>query len=199
MSLFLETIKINNGRRENLDGHSRRMNKTRNAHFHEIRNIDLEDVIEVPQQYRQGIVKCRVTYGRKIEMVEFENYVFRNPRSFQLVSADHIDYSFKSADREPLTTLFNAKGRADDIIMVKNNHITDSYYANLAFLKDGIWHTPSKPLLTGTFRQKLVDNKKLVLANITPSDLGRYEEVKIFNALTEWEMHPPVDCRYIFP
>ena len=93
MSLFLETIKINNGRRINLEGHNRRMNTTRNRHFHEIRDIDLRDQIQVPQPFKQGIVKCKVVYGRKIESIEFEPYFFRNPRSFCLVEVNQFSYN----------------------------------------------------------------------------------------------------------
>jgi len=192
MSLFLETIKINNGRRINLDGHNRRMNFTRNRHFHEIRDIDLRDEIEVPTEYEIGIVKCRVSYGRKVEKVEFEPYIFRNPQSFKLVNADHIDYKYKSADREALQELFAMKGEADDIIMVKDGLITDSYYANLVLLKDQVWYTPAKPLLQGTFRSKMLENEKLVEIDINEEELPYYEEIKIVNALTEWEMHKGV-------
>jgi 4-amino-4-deoxychorismate lyase len=115
-----------------------------------------------------------------------------------LINADHVDYSYKSADREALKSLFEMKGKADDIIMVQNELITDSYYANLAFLKNDTWYTPDKPLLKGTFREKLVVNEKLVLTEISVSDLSQYEKVKIFNALTEWEMHDPVDYSKIF-
>jgi 4-amino-4-deoxychorismate lyase len=115
-----------------------------------------------------------------------------------LVNADHIDYNFKFANREQLTTLFGVKGRADDIIMVKNELITDSYYANLAFLKDDTWYTPAKPLLKGTFRELLLTNEKIVEAEISLRDLSLFQKIKLFNALTEWEMHQPVDCSQIF-
>jgi len=197
MSLFLETIKVNNGRRINLDGHSRRMNRTRNQHFHEIRNIDLKQKIDVPEHYQEGIVKCRVTYGRKIERIEFEKYHFSNPQSFLLVNADHIDYTYKSADREGLKLLFESRGEADDIIMIKNGLVTDSYYANLAYLKDDKWYTPEKPMLSGTFREKLLMNEKLVECNIHAEEVYNFEKFKIFNALTEWEMHNPLNCSKI--
>ena len=193
MSLFLETIKINNGRRINLDGHNRRMNRTRNRHFHEIRDIDLKEEIEVPSHFETGVVRCRVVYGRQIEDITFDHYHFKNPRSFRVLSADHIDYGYKSSDRKALNQLFSEKREADDIIMTKEGFITDSFYANLALLKDGVWYTPIRPMLKGTFREKLVSSEKLVQEDIRADELIKYEAIKIFNALTEWEMHEEVE------
>lgn len=193
MSLFLETIKINNGHRINLEGHNMRMNRTRNRHFHEIRDIDLENEVDVPADFKFGIVKCRVIYGRQVEKITFEPYVFKDPRSFKLVNADHIEYGFKDANREPLNLLFASKGKVDDIIMTKQGYITDSFYANLAFLKNEIWYTPRKPLLEGTFRAKMLMNEKLVPLDIHTNDLPNFEKIKIINAMTEWGMHEAVD------
>ena len=192
MSLFIETIKINNGRRINLDGHNHRMNFTRNRHFHEIRNLDLREAIEVPTKFSFGIVKCRVIYGRKIEKIEFEHYKFKNPRSFFLVFSNEIDYNYKFVERESLDKLYTQK-KADDILIVKNGLFTDSYYANIALLKNGIWYSPKEPLLKGTFREKLIKNKKIVLKDIPYESIYNFEKIKIFNAMTEWEMHQPVD------
>lgn len=190
--LFLETIKINNGRRINLDGHNSRMNYTRNRHFHEIMNIDLKDEIIVPEDFKSGIVKCRVIYGRKIEKIEFEPYIFKNPRIFQVVDADHVVYPFKSKNRKILTDLYIQKGIAHDIILVKNNLITDSYYANLAFSINDKWYTPKKPLLMGTQRTKLIQMGKISEIDIPIDELFKYESLKIFNAITEWGMHAPI-------
>lgn len=192
MSLFIETIKINNGRRENLAGHSYRMNKCRNAHFHEIREIDLADIIKVPEKHQDGIVKCRVTYGRSIEKVEFEPYVFRNPRSFILVNGDDVDYGYKYVDRSSLKRLFDSKGGADDIIIVKDGLITDTYYANILLQKEDKWFTPRSPLLHGTFRAKLLYDYQVQEADISNSDIYNYDALRIINAMTELTMHPDV-------
>ncbi len=196
MSLFLETIKINNGRRINLDGHSRRMNYCRNRHFHEIRNIDLRDHIKVPSSFKKNIVKCRVTYGRKIERVVFEKYHFRQPTSFKIVEGNHLNYQYKAADRSALHELYENRGNCDDIIIIKDGLLTDSYYANLAFLKNGKWYTPTAPLLAGTQRKKLLDNGTLIAADINLATLQEYESFRIYNALTEWTMcnRIPINC-----
>ncbi|GLR19757.1 4-amino-4-deoxychorismate lyase [Portibacter lacus] len=168
------------------------MNRVRNRHFHEIRDIDLRDFIYVPDEFQDGIVKCRVVYGRLIQEITFEKYHFRNPRTFKLVNANEISYSEKSLDRSALDSLYNMREEADDIIIVKDNFITDSYYANLAFLQNGRWYTPAKPLLEGTFRAKLIKEGKIIPRSIKAEDISDFSKLKIFNALTEWEMHDPV-------
>lgn len=197
MSLFLETIKINNGRRINLEGHNKRMNHTRNRHFHEIRNLDLRGLLEVPSQYKKGIVKCRVVYGRKVESIGFSPYEFKNPINFQIVDADHINYDYKAEDRNELKALFDQRRNADDIIMVKNGKITDSYYANLAFERDGQWFTPQSPLLQGTQRTKLINQGKLIEIDINVDDIEHFDHFKIFNAMTEWTMCEAIEVSKI--
>lgn len=192
MSLFLETIKIINGRRMNLSGHNQRMNSTRKDVFHTTDILDLRSIIQVPENYSSGLVKCRVIYGKDIEKIEFSNYSFRNPRTFKLIFEDNVTYQYKLLDRERLNHLFSQRNLADDIIIVKKGLITDSYYANLAFKKDNNWYTPTKPLLEGTIRKKLIDSGKLIPKDITPEDLFLYDELKIINAMTGWNRHPSI-------
>ena len=192
MSLFLETIRIKNGRLKNIESHNLRMNKCRNTHFHEIRDLDLNTTIAIPIEFQKGLVKCRVLYDRSIVKVEFEHYIFKNPRSFRLVNADSVDYSYKYADRNKLDELFRTKGLADDIIMVKDGLLTDSYYANIALYKNGIWYSPKAPLLAGTQRSKLIQDEMLVLIDIAVSELFEFEKIKIFNTMIPFSEHAAV-------
>ena len=197
MSLFLETIKINNGRRFLLDEHNRRMNYTRNRHFHEIRDIDLREIVVVPAKYSRGLVKCRVTYGRKVEKVEYEDYIFRDPRTFKIIAAEHIEYEYKYADRTDLDALFTQKGVADDLLMIRDGLLTDSYYANIALLKDQCWYTPARPLLRGTYRSYLLANEKLVERDIPVDEIMNFEKLKIYNAMVGWTGHRSVDINEV--
>ena len=192
MSLFLETIRIKNGRLKNIESHNLRMNKCRNVHFHEIRDLDLNGAITIPLEFQKGLVKCRVLYDRNIVKVEFEHYIFKNPRTFRLLNADSVDYSFKYADRNNLDNLFKTKGLADDIIMIKDGLLTDSYYANIALYKNRIWYSPKTPLLAGTQRARLIQNEKLVLRDIVVSELFEFEKIKIFNAMIPFSQHAAV-------
>jgi 4-amino-4-deoxychorismate lyase len=52
------------------------------------------------------------------------------------------------------------QSKTEEIIIVKNNCITDTSYTNLLFLKDEKWYTPSTYLLNGVMRQHLLKEKK---------------------------------------
>ncbi len=47
------------------------------------------------------------------------------------------DYSFKFEDRKEFENM-KTKAKSEEIIIVKNNHITDTSYTNLLFLKTKI-------------------------------------------------------------
>lgn len=104
----------------------------------------------------------------------------------KLVDGSGLDYKFKYADREALKILYSQKGSADDILVVKSGLITDSYYCNVALLKNGQWHTPYLPLLHGTKRAQLLDDKLIIEEMITEHDLQKYSHIRLFNALIEF-------------
>lgn len=192
MSLFLETIKIVNGRRMNLEGHNRRMNDCRKVHFPKVKRINLEHEVIVPENFKKGLVKCRVLYGEEITSVTFQEYHFKNPRIFKIIENDTISYTWKSADRSLLDFFYNGRGNADDIIISKNGFLTDSFYANILLKRDGKWFTPENPLLKGTMRELLISKGIVSTAIIKTEDLFEYEELKIVNAMISIETHTPV-------
>ena len=46
--------------------------------------------------------------------------------SLRPVASDTIDYSYKSTNREELNDLFARRGKADDILIVKDGYLTDT-------------------------------------------------------------------------
>lgn len=112
-------------------------------------------------------------------------YHIKPIRSLRLVTHDTIDYSHKSTDRSELNELYQQRGDAEDILIVKNGLITDTWYANVALLKRGQWYTPASPLLKGTKRAQLIHDGKLVEADITPDKLNDYSQISIINAMID--------------
>ena len=104
MSLFIETIRIENGRIHNLSYHNRRMNETRRNVLRQTDVLDLNDYIR-PVNYRER-TKCRVEYDVDIRNVEYAAYHFRPVSSLRLVVDDEADYRYKSRDRSVLNRLF---------------------------------------------------------------------------------------------
>jgi 4-amino-4-deoxychorismate lyase len=113
------------------------------------------------------------------------------------VCGNAIDYSFKFADRRKLDMLFEKRGNCDDIIIVKNGNITDSYVANLIFFDGQTWRTPDTPLLPGTQRAKLLYEGKISECKITPDDLTKYKKVGLINALNNFDEMQCVDIANI--
>jgi len=99
------------------------------------------------------------------------------------VHVSKLDYSVKYRDRQSLEKLYGYKKNCDDILIIRDGLVTDSYYANVAFEKDGLWFTPSIPLLKGTHRQALLDNEILFTKNIQEKDISSFNRCRLFNAM----------------
>lgn len=197
MSRLLETIKVENGKLKLLSLHQDRLNRSRRELFEKPSPILLSKEIQVPAFAEKGIFKCRIEYAEQIEKIEFLPYKIRKIESLQIVEGGEIDYRFKYADRFPLRLLFERKKHADDIIIIKNGLVTDSFYANLAFLKKGIWYTPQSPLLEGIQRRFLLSQKTIQVADIKVEELPSFEKIRLFNAMISWEEE--LDITSIYP
>ncbi len=196
MSRFIETIRLENGRLPDLAYHQARVNRS------------LKEVLEIKQEinlYRslinyklpvKGLYKIRIVYDKAIWSVEISPYSIRAIRQMKIVYNHSISYPYKFEDRKELDDLFNKRGECDDIIIVTNNEITDSSYANLLFKKKDKWFTPASYLLNGTMRQQLLDRKIIFEKSITVDDLERYEKIKLVNAMMQLD-GPEIDVSHI--
>lgn len=180
MSLLLETIKIENGKPANLQWHNQRFNKARKELF-SLPDLDLESQLVIPESCRTGIFRCRILYGKTIDNIEFSPYQARTIERLQIVHDDSIEYPYKYADRSKLQALYDQRGRADEIIIVKKGLVTDCFIGNLVFSDGQTWWTPDRPLLPGTQRQKLLAEGQIHEAGITESDLVSFKEIGIIN------------------
>jgi len=193
MYQLIETIRIENGNLCNISFHDTRLNRARKQLFNCHYEISLAKNIVVPYQFMKGIFKCRVTYNSEIRKIEFEPYSVRQISSLQLVNGDHIEYSYKYADRTELEQLFKLRGECDDILIVKNGCITDSYYANIVLSKGGELFTPANPLLAGTRREYYIQKGIIQTALITPENLKDFSNARIINAMISLEESPVID------
>jgi len=192
MYQLLETIKCAEGRLENIEFHQARFSLARKLKFGAENEILLEQQIQVPDFARTGLFRCRVIYGQQIETIEFIPHVYRVVNSLQLVDDNTIDYHFKYADRHNLEQLFEKRGTCDDIIIVKNGLITDSFAANLVFFDGEKWWTPDTPLLPGTQRARLIKEGLITPAVITKFDLKKFQKAGLINAMSSIENMPVI-------
>lgn len=189
---LIETIKCDNGILFNMDFHQARFEKALREYFFVSKEIKLFDCIEVPESAKQGLFRCRVTYSAQIEKVEFLPHQYRQIKSLKLLEDNYIDYRYKYANRENLNRLFEQRGGCDDILIVQNGRITDSYVANPVFFDGKKWWTPDTPLLPGTQRAKLLEEKKIFECRITPEDIAKYEKTGLLNAMQDLENMPVI-------
>lgn len=197
MYQLLETIRCADGRLENLEFHQARFSHARKLNFNAEDEISLEQQIEGPDFAQAGLFRCRVIYGRQIEKIEFIPHVYRVVNSLQLIVDNNIDYNFKYANRKNLEQLFEKRSDCDDIIIVKNGLITDSFAANLVFYDGKKWWTPDTPLLPGTQRARLLEAGEITARRITQNDLHHFQKVGLINAMNTLENMPQIGIKKI--
>jgi 4-amino-4-deoxychorismate lyase len=149
--------------------------------------LDLGKILEIPEFIGTETYKCRVVYGKEIESIEFAVYQPKLISTLKLIEDNEIDYSYKFADRENINRLYGQRGSCDDILIVKNNLITDTSYCNILFFDGTNWITPESPLLKGTKRQQLLDEGKIRAARITVDSLRNYQKFMLINALLDFD------------
>ncbi|AAP95374.1 branched-chain amino acid aminotransferase [[Haemophilus] ducreyi] len=183
---LFETILIIDGVAQNLAYHQARLNNTIAHLFQREEVYCLQEIIRVPREFQQGIVRCRIDYHQTAYQLQFSHYLPKVIRRFQCVYTQDFTYSFKYSDRKRLD-LLNSQ-QADEIIIVNNGWISDGSIGNLLFLKAGQWYSPQDYLLKGTQLSYLIDNKQVKLTKIAVQDLLQYERVMLINALNRFEL-----------
>ena len=185
MHRLVESLKIKDGKIFNIEFHNLRFNKTRNELFGGKNKIDLTNEITIPNQFKIGIVKCRVIYRYDIEDIKFDYYQKRKIESIKLVYNDLVEYKYKYENRAKLKELFEEKANCDDIIIIKNNLLTDASSFNIVFFDGTNYYTPKTPLLCGTKREYLLQKKIIVEKDISLDDFIKYKEVFFINAMID--------------
>lgn len=183
MSLLLESVYLKDGEFRNLAYHEVRMKKSSLHLFKNEIHIELSNLLAGMKIPSRGLFKTRIMYDTQIHQIEFVPYVINPVRSLKLVQSNTITYDHKFQDRSLLHQLYEQRKDADDILIVKNEFITDTYYANIIFKKDDIWYTPRHYLLKGTMRQYLLETEEIKEAEITIDSFRQYESCKLINAM----------------
>jgi 4-amino-4-deoxychorismate lyase len=199
MSRFIESIQLFHGVLLNLEFHQLRFERTRREVLGIKNHPRLAEQITVPRGLDSGRLKCRVSYEKVIELIEFEPQLERKVNTLKLVYSDSIEYGYKYADRGELELLFRRRGECDDILVVKKSCISDSFYANAVFWDGSEWITPDTPLLPGTMRAFLLNGGWIREERITPDDLNRFQKLKLINAMNDLEQAPeiPIDSIHL--
>lgn len=189
---FFESIKVEDQKIFLLDLHQKRVDETY-AHFGSLERIDLRQIFEKLSVDENGLFKLRISYDLQGNYEEkLLPYAISEIGDFQLVVDDHLEYQYKSENRDQFHYL-KKKASADEIIIVKNGSITDTSFSNLLFLKNKVWYTPKTFLLNGVMRKHLLQNDKIQESDITLNTLREYSHFQLINAMNDF------DDMFIYP
>ena len=182
--MFIETIKILDGKVYNIEWHNRRFNQTRLDIFGLDNSINLIEYINSPPI---GLFRCRIVYDIDIISIEYIPYSPKVSKLFKVVQSN-IDYKYKYSNRDELNSLKDSANGYDDIIIEKNGLLTDTTIANIAFFDGSEWITPKTPLLRGTIREKLVNRRFLIPKDINSDDLKHFSNFALMNAMIGFQI-----------
>ncbi|MFC2116331.1 aminotransferase class IV [Bacteroidota bacterium] len=200
MSLLLETIKIENRSFRNAEFHNQRMNRARKDLFGITSKVDIHELIKIPKGMGMGTFKCRILYDDKIREIQLLPYQTRSINSLKLVVDNDIDYQYKYSDRSLLENLLLKRDTCDDILIIKNGCVSDTFSANILFQShEGHWFTPDTPLMRGTMRQFLLDEGRISEKRIRPENFDSYTQVRLVNCLMDMETGPSFPIKNIHP
>lgn len=190
MSRFIESIKAQDRQIYLLDLHQERIDRT----FFEKtgkRSFSLENIlsnIEIPDF---GKYKMRVVYDLrssiKVELIPYQPAIAEN---FELMENSGIDYHLKYENRTIFSEMKQAS-KAQEIIILKGNKITDSSYSNIIFFDGSQWFTPKTYLLNGVQRQRLIAQNKITEVDISLSHILDFSHFKLINAMNDLEEAVP--------
>ena len=182
MSQFpvFETIAILDGIPQNLAFHQVRMDNAIEKLFKQTSVFNLAEIIQVPERYQNGLVRCRIDYNQQDYHIIFSIYQKRE--------------IFKYSNRENFDLI---KIEKDEAIIIQNGKVTDCRVGNLLFLKNNIWYSPKDYLLKGTQLSYLLSQNKIKLVEIKIEDLHQYEKIMMINAMNPFDESRAISTQHI--
>ncbi len=186
MSLFFETVRVQNKVIYNLNKHCKRLNHTIEKFFCEKSDINLKKYINLPLDNK--LYRCKIIYDKSIKSVELYPYISKEIKSFKIILSD-IKYDYKFIKRDGINNLFSKRDGFDDILIVdKEGRLKDISIANIALKIGGVWYTPKYPLLYGTMREKLIEENILISSELFIKDIEKIEGFAILNAMVGFKI-----------
>ncbi len=186
MSLFIESIKLEDGVFHRLELHQKRVDKVFAEYSPKSKVIDLKELLLNSNFPQKGIYKCRLVFDDAIKQFEFVEYNIRSIRTLQIIETNAKSYPYKIEDRSAFNEAFAQRGICDDVLLVRNGLLTDTSYANIALLDGFKWFTPEIPLVYGVNRAQLLSEGFIHEKQIKLSELQNYTRIRLFNAMIEF-------------
>jgi 4-amino-4-deoxychorismate lyase len=124
-----------------------------------------------------------MVYDQDTIDIEYSLHQKRDIRKLTLAYDDEISYDHKFLDRASLKRHFDNRGDADEVIIIKNGKVTDSFWANLVFFDGSKWVTPDSNLLPGVMRAYLLEQGEIAARTIYDYEIAWFEKIGLINAL----------------
>jgi 4-amino-4-deoxychorismate lyase len=198
MYLLFESIRFEDGEFHNMDLHQARVNRTFSKLFSGYEPVNLESIVREIKPVI-GVYKCRISYNHESKAINLSPYTKKPPSSLKIVSNNSIKYDFKYEDRTELDRLYKLRSRKDDILIVKNQLISDTSYGNICLVKKGKWFTPFQPLLQGTQREYAIRKNWVAEKDISINELFTYDHFMVINAMLPFDTNraEPINQVYL--
>ncbi|TVQ27176.1 MAG: hypothetical protein EA383_03370 [Spirochaetaceae bacterium] len=195
MFRLLETIRVRFYRAENLSFHYRRVHRSTGSGTvaaavleaaEETLRMQTGRAISSPGRHR-----LRIEYaGTRIVTAEALLYRPRPVHALALMpprSTDGmaIDYRLKYADRAKIDSTSCMLPPGVEPLFCHNGMVLESRYASVAVFRDGRWYTPRTVMHPGTARERLLEQGRLIAADIPAADLACCERICLFNAMLD--------------
>lgn len=188
--MFIETIRLVDGKAQLLDYHQERMERSLRALSSSL-SISLpmyvQNLIERTERPLEGIYKLRFEYDtRGLYAGSITPYTPKQIDRLVPWEVDCLDfYEYKYRDRSRLNVHAEMKLTPnEEVVFTCQGMLSDTSYSNILLdMGDGQWLTPEQPLLRGVMRQYLLDTKQISEAPLDIEDLAHCCRFRLINAM----------------
>lgn len=187
MSLLLETIRIIEGKPQNLSAHEERITRSQLALDGERLLSPLEEIFDETPPPLFGILKARIIYNHDLFKIEYQSYQKAKINKLKIHRENSIYYPHKFADRSAFESIKKSLSEYTEALIVIGERVTDTTYTNLAFWNGNKWLTPEFPMLQGTMRSLLINQNTIELMDISVNDLDNFQKIRLFNSMMPWD------------
>ena len=181
MYQFLESIRVEGGVLHNLELHQQRVDRAVRA-FMPGRKVLLDDVLTEVILPSQGLFKLRLVYGKRIKTsYTVAPYAPPTFEKFIVREVPELSYPHKFLDRRELESF--QPDPQTQVLFTQEGFVTDSIFSNVVFFDGTGWFTPSRYLLGGVMRRRLLLDGAVATQSIHLNDLKGFTHFRLINAL----------------
>ncbi len=183
---LFETARLLDGEIIYPEHHRKRFLQSYQTYYKKQPPYDIFQNVNLDLKKKKGIFKIKVAYNATQTFTSITPYKAKKVVSLQMVYDNNIGYPLKYTDRQALEQAWQQRGNLDDVLIIKNGFLTDTYYANIVLFDGTYWHTPTTYLLNGTCRQRLLASNLVRETPIHANEIYSYVGFQLINAMLDF-------------